>query len=62
MWIMEWDEPGEPAEMLLPNPHYQIYYRTIEELGYLYGDKISLKWSAGGNYSQISAAFWALSI
>ena len=49
----DWDEPGEmiyrqggpgePAEMPLANPHYHIYYRTFEELGYLYGDKISLK-------------------
>ena len=49
----DWDEPGEmiyrkggpgePEKMPLANPHYPTYYRTFEELGFLYGDRISLK-------------------
>lgn len=49
----DWDEPGEmiyrqggvgePDEMPVANPHYPTYYRTFEELKYLYGDRISVK-------------------
>ena len=49
----DWDDPGEmmyrkggsgePEEMALANVDYPLYYGTLKELDYIYGNRITLK-------------------